>query len=88
LARLLKSVPPVYPPFARTRHVGGDVTLDALIDANGNVTELKVVSGPPILREAAMAAVQQWKYDPARLNGQPVAMHLGVTVRFVGSRFE
>jgi len=88
LARLLKSVPPVYPPFARTGHVGGDVTLDALIDANGNVTELKVVSGPPILREAATDAVRQWKYDPARLNGQPVAMRLGVTVRFVGSRFE
>jgi protein TonB len=82
LARLRKSVPPVYPPFARTSHVSGDVKLDALIDANGNVTELKVISGPPILRQPAMDAVRQWKYDPARLNGQPVALHLGVTVRF------
>jgi protein TonB len=56
--------------------------VDALIDANGNVTELKVISGPPILRQPAMDAVRQWKYDPARLNGQPVALHLGVTVRF------
>ena len=85
VARLLKSVAPVYPPMARTNHVSGDVTLDALIDANGNVTELKLVSGPPILRQAAMEAVRQWKYDPARLNGQPVALHLAVTVRF---RFE
>jgi TonB family protein len=82
VARLLKSVPPVYPPMARTNHVSGDVEMDALIDANGNVTELKVVSGPPILQQAAMDAVRQWKYDPARLNGQPVAMHLGLTVRF------
>jgi protein TonB len=59
--------------------------LDALIDANGDITELKVISGPPILLQAAMDAVRQWKYDPARLNGLPVATHLGLTVRF---RFE
>jgi len=85
VARLLKSVPPVYPPMARTSRVSGDVALDALIDANGNVTDLKFMSGPPILRQAAMDAVRQWKYDPARLNGRPVAIHLGLTVRF---RFE
>jgi TonB family protein len=82
VARLLKSVPPVYPPIARTNHVGGDVALDALIDASGNVTDMKVISGPPMLRQAAMDAVQLWKYDPARLNGRPVAIHLGVTVKF------
>jgi periplasmic protein TonB len=82
VARLQKSVSPVYPTIARTNHVGGDVALDALIDANGNVTELKVIFGPPILRQAAMDAVRQWKYDPARLNGRPVAIHLGVTVKF------
>jgi TonB family protein len=82
VAHLLKSVPPVFPPMARTSHVSGDVEMDALIDANGNVTGLKVVSGPPILRQAAIDAVRQWKYDPARLNGQPVAMHLGITVKF------
>ena len=85
VARLLKSVPPVYPSMARTNHISGDVTLDALIDANGNITELKVISGPPILRQAATDAVWHWKYDPARLNGLPVATHLGLTVRF---RFE
>ena len=81
-ARLLKSVPPVYPPFARSSHTAGDVTVDALIDANGNVTDLKAVSGPPILRQAAMEAVRQWKYDPARLDGRPVAIRLSLTVRF------
>ena len=82
LAHLLKSVPPVYPAFARSSHVEGDVALDAFIDANGNVTELKVLSGPPILRQAAMDAIRQWKYDPARLDGRPVPIHLGLTVRF------
>jgi TonB family protein len=82
VARLLKSVPPVYPQFARLNHISGDVTLDALIDAAGNVTELKVISGPPILRQAAIDAVRQWKYEPARLNGKPVAIHLGLTVKF------
>jgi len=81
-ARLLKSVPPVYPQIARSSRAGGDVTVDALIDADGNVTNLKVVSGPPILRQAAMEAIKQWKYDPARLNGRPVAIHLTSTVRF------
>ena len=81
-ARLLKSVQPVYPQIARSSHAAGDVTVDALIDADGNVTNLKAVSGPPILRQAAMDAVRQWKYDPARLDGRPVPIHLGLTVRF------
>src|SRR6266567_3289961 len=84
-ARLVKSVPPVYPPFAKSSRVGGDVILDALIDSNGNVTELKAISGPAMLRQAAMDAVKHWKYEPARLNGRPVALHLAVTVKF---RFE
>ncbi len=82
LAHLLKSVPPVYPAFARSSHVEGDVAIDAFIDANGNVTELKVLSGPPILRQAAMDAIRQWKYDPARLDGRPMPIRLGLTVRF------
>jgi len=56
--------------------------VDALIDPNGDVTEVKALSGPPILRQAAMDAIRQWKYDPARLNGQAVSMRLTLTVRF------
>ena len=48
----------------------------------GDVTEVKALSGPPILRQAAMDAIRQWKYDPARLNGQAVSMRLTLTVRF------
>ena len=81
-AQLLKSVPPVYPSTAKTQRVGGDVKIDALIDAEGNVTTTKILSGPVLLHQAAAAAVKQWKYQPAYLDGKPTAMHLTVTVQF------
>jgi TonB family protein len=81
-ARLIKSVPPVYPRLAKANHVTGDVALDALIDNRGNVTDVKVVSGPTLLREAAMDALRSWKYEPARLDGRAVAAHLSITVKF------
>jgi TonB family protein len=81
-AKLLKSVPPVYPPAARSQRIGGNVQLDALIDAAGNVTTTKVISGPPLLHQAAITAVKQWKYEPAQLDGKATSMHLTVTVQF------
>ncbi len=81
-ALLLKSVPPVYPAFARTQHVSGDVKIDALIDATGKVTTMKVVSGPTLLHQSAMDALHQWKYQPASLDGKAVPMHLTVTIQF------
>jgi TonB family protein len=81
-ARLIKSVPPVYPTIAKTQRVSGDVQLDALIDVTGNVASVKVISGPTLLHRAALDAVKQWKYTPALLNDQPTAMHLTVTVQF------
>src|SRR5256885_1247303 len=81
-AKLISSVPPVYPTLAKNQHVSGNVTVDALIDANGRVTTMKVVSGPTLLQQAAMDALKQWKYQPASLDGKPVAMHLTVTVQF------
>lgn len=81
-AQLLKSVPPNYPAFARTQRISGDVKIDALIDATGKVTTMKVVSGPTLLHQAAMDALHQWKYQPATLDGKAVAMHLTVTIQF------
>ncbi len=81
-ARLIKAVPPAYPRLAKANHITGDVTLDALIDANGRVTEVKVVAGPGLLREAAVNAMRLWKYEPARLGGRPVPSHFSVTVKF------
>ena len=81
-AKLLKAVPPVYPPSAKAQHVSGDVKLDALIDTHGKVTATKVLSGPGLLHQAAAEAVKQWQYEPAQLNGQSTSMHLTVTVQF------
>jgi TonB family protein len=81
-AKLISSVPPVYPLLAKNQHVSGDVRVDALIDATGRVTTMKVVSGPTLLHQAAMDAMRQWKYQPASLNGNAVQMHLTVTLQF------
>jgi protein TonB len=79
---MISSVPPIYPGLARTQHVSGDVRIDALVDSTGRVTTMKVVSGPPLLHQAAMDALRQWRYQAASLNGKPVAMHLTVTIQF------
>jgi len=81
-ARLLSSTPPMYPALAKSQHISGDVSIDALIDPNGKVTTMNVLSGPTLLRQAAMDAVRQWKYQPAALDGKSVSMHLTVTVQF------
>jgi protein TonB len=81
-AKLIASVPPVYPGLAKNQHVSGDVRIDALIDNTGRVTTMKVVSGPTLLHQAAMDALRQWKYQPASLNGSAVPMHLTVTIQF------
>ena len=73
---------PIYPALARDARIQGTVVMDSVIDANGNVTQLKLVSGHPLLVTAAFNAVQQWKYEPTRLNGVPVAVEMHVTVHF------
>jgi TonB family protein len=81
-ARLLTSLAPEYPQMARNRHISGDVKIDALVDASGRVSGMRVISGSALLHEAALDAVRQWKYQPATLNGQAVSTHLTVTVQF------
>src|SRR6267378_2518423 len=81
-AKLIFSVPPAYPALAKSQHVSGNVLIDALIDANGHVTTMKVVSGPTLLHQSAMDALRQWKYQPASLDGKLVPMHLAVTIQF------
>ena len=81
-AKLISSVSPTYPLLAKNQHISGDVLIDALIDANGHVTTMKVISGPTLLHQSAMAALRLWKYQPASLDGKPVPMHLTVTLQF------
>jgi protein TonB len=80
--RIIQQVQPIYPTLAKAVHVHGDVVIDSVIDANGNVTQMKLVSGNPLLVTAAFDAVGQWKYQPTLLNGTPVAVEMQVTVHF------
>jgi periplasmic protein TonB len=75
-------VEPVYSPIARVAHAEGVVEVDAVIDEHGNVIEARAVSGPGLLMAAAVRAVAQWKYEPTRLNGMPVAIRMVVQVYF------
>ncbi len=73
---------PVYPTLAAQTHVQGLVILEATIDATGAVQSVHVLRGHPLLDQAALDAVQRWRYEPAQLNGQPIAVIMTVTVRF------
>lgn len=74
---------PVYPALAVTAHLQGDVILNALIGADGNIENLQAVSGHPMLIPAALEAVRQWRYRPYYLNGVPVEVATQITVRFI-----
>jgi len=75
-------VRPNYPPLARQAHIQGQVQIDAILDEQGNVIEMKVVSGPPLLYQAALDALKKWKYEPTYLNDQPIAVEMIVTITF------
>jgi TonB family protein len=81
-ASLISSEPPVYPQMAKTQRITGAVIIDALIDANGHVASMAIVSGPALLQESAKDALSHWKYAPAQLHGKPVPMHMKVTIQF------
>jgi protein TonB len=79
---VIKRVNPVYPPLARTARVQGSVLLAAVIGKDGTIQNLHVVSGHPLLTQAALDAVRQWRYKPYILNGEPVEVDTQVTVNF------
>ncbi|HEY6352296.1 MAG TPA: energy transducer TonB [Candidatus Angelobacter sp.] len=73
---------PTYPEEAKEKKIHGDVVLQVLIDEKGNVGSLHLISGHPLLVDAATEAVKTWKYRPWLLNGEPVSVETTVTVRF------
>jgi len=79
---LIKQVQPEYPEAARLGRIEGTVVLQTTIDANGNVEDATLISGPPPLAPAAIVAVKQWKYKPYTLNGQPVKIETQTSVVF------
>jgi protein TonB len=79
---LINSTPPIYPPLAKTAHVAGTVELHATISTNGTIKDLRAVSGPAMLRQAAVDAVRNWRYQPYKLNSQPVEVETTINIVF------
>ena len=80
--RKIVDVKPVYPPLAIQARVEGLVILEAIIDVDGRIDRLRVLRSAPLLDEAAIAAVKQWRYTPTLLNGVPVPVLMTITVNF------
>lgn len=80
--KLLSRVDPVYPPEAENARIQGTVRLDALIGVDGTVQALKVISGHPLLVQAAMDAVKQCRYSPTLMNGEPVEVATIIEINF------
>jgi protein TonB len=79
---LLKKVNPKYPNKARENRIQGTVVLHAVISKDGDIADLTVVSGDPLLAKSALKAVKQWKYKPYLLQGRPVEVDTQITVNF------
>ena len=79
---LLKRVEPVYPPIAKAAHVTGQVSLEFTITAEGDVADIKAVSGPAMLQQASIDAVKQWKYRPFLINSRPSAVRTVAILNF------
>jgi protein TonB len=79
---LVRKVNPNYPPLARQARIQGTVILQAEISKTGDIQNLRLISGHPMLAPAAIEAVKQWKYKPYLLNGEPVEVETTVQVNF------
>lgn len=80
--QLISSPMPVYPAIGKQSHTQGDVIVKTVIDTNGSVVHMEVISGPIMLRQAALDALRRWKYEPSRLNGEPMQVEMLVTIKF------
>ena len=79
---LIRKTQPNYPPLARQARIQGTVILQAEISKSGDIQNLRLISGHPMLAPAAIEAVKQWKYKPYLLNGEPVEVETQVQVNF------
>jgi TonB family protein len=81
-SRLIYKVDPIYPELAKRVHLSGDVHLEAFIDEEGNVAEVKILDGNRLLCDAAVEAVKQWKYTPTIHNGEPIPILASIKISF------
>ena len=79
---LIKRVNPKYPKAARKRHIEGSVVMKGTITKDGVLNDLQVVSGDPLLAQAALDAAKKWKYRPYLKDGQAVDVETQITVNF------
>jgi periplasmic protein TonB len=79
---LIRRVQPTYPPLARQARIQGSVVLSAVISRDGMIERLQVLNGQPMLEQAAIEAVRQWRYRPYLLNGEPIEVETQITVNF------
>jgi TonB family protein len=80
--KLISSSRPVYPPQARQSNLEGDVLIAAEIDATGRVISAKATAGSVYLRQAAIDAVWNWKYEPATIDGKPTSSQVSLRIQF------
>jgi protein TonB len=80
--RAIVQTHPEYPALARETHIQRDVKIDAILDEQGNIIGMKIISGRPLLYQAALNALKKWKYEPTYLNDKPIAVEMIVTIRF------
>ncbi|HJY87626.1 MAG TPA: energy transducer TonB, partial [Candidatus Acidoferrales bacterium] len=85
-ANLVHDVAPKYPPEAGRARIEGTVVLLAVIGKDGTVEDVRVKSGLPVLAQAAIEAVKQWRYRPYLLNGEPVEVDSQITINFTLSK--
>lgn len=83
---LIQKTDPVYPPLARAARISGTVVLQAVISKTGSVEDVRVISGHPLLQQAALFAVMKWRYRPFILNGEPVEVETTISLTFDWSK--
>lgn len=81
-AKIINRIDPVFPPIAKQARIQGTVRLEAIIARDGSIQNLRVIEGHPLLVQAALQAVQQWRYQPTLLNNEPVEVVTYIDVIF------
>lgn len=85
-AKIVDMIRPIYPPLAKQARIQGVVRLEAIINKQGLIENLRVISGHPLLIQSALDAVRQWRYQPTLLNGEPVEVVTTIDVVFTLSQ--
>ena len=79
---LVHRVDPIYPADARQQNLQGIIALDIVVGPDGSVASTRALNGPDVLARAAMDALRWWKFQPYRVNGEPVTVETTVAVEF------